>query len=171
MVYPETETVSSRKIIPPIFFSVGNFLITWRHPNGYQYKRVPKCLVFNSNIKKTCHFLKKKPHVHISAAQNSGAGNGSTNYLGAWDFLVRSAGKPYMSLSRLCSLGLGCIISRQTMFKGIAKGGVRDRSKGGCKRLSTFARVRLRLFAFSPLGSPLRLSTLSAFVGVCLKKD
>ena len=50
--------------------------------------------------------------------------------------------------------------------KGIAKGGVKSRNKGAfvsvCLRLSTFARVCLRLLAFSPL-------RLLAFVCVCLR--
>ena len=49
-------------------------------------------------------------------------------------------------------------------LKGIAKAGVKNRNKGGasvCLRLSTFARVCLRLLAFSPL-------RLLAFVSVCL---
>ena len=50
-------------------------------------------------------------------------------------------------------------------FKGIAKGGAKTHNKGGvsvCLRLSTFARVCLRLLAFSPL-------RLLAFVCVCLR--
>ena len=47
--------------------------------------------------------------------------------------------------------------------KGIAKGGgVKNRNKGGCKRLFASVHVCLRLFAFSPL-------RLLAFVSVCLR--
>ena len=46
--------------------------------------------------------------------------------------------------------------------KGIAKGGVKNRDKGGCKRLFAFVHVCLRLLAFSPL-------RLLAFVSVCLR--
>ena len=37
---------------------------------------------------------KKKPHVRYLSARNSGAGNGCDNFMGAWDFLVLSTGKP-----------------------------------------------------------------------------
>ena len=47
-------------------------------------------------------------------------------------------------------------------IKGIAKGGVKNRSKGGCKRLFAFVHVRSRLLAFAPL-------RLLAFVRVCLR--
>ena len=37
----------------------------------------------------------KKPHVRNFSARNSGAGNGRANFMGAWDFLLLSAGKPH----------------------------------------------------------------------------
>ena len=36
----------------------------------------------------------KKRDVHKISACNSGAGNGRANFMGAWHFLVLSAGKP-----------------------------------------------------------------------------
>ena len=55
-------------------------------------------------------------------------------------------------------------------FKGIAKGGVKNRNKGGCKRLSAFVHVCSRLLAFSPLRFRLCVCLrLSAFVCVCLR--
>ena len=36
----------------------------------------------------------KKHDVHIISARNSGVGNGCANFMGAWHFLVVSAGKP-----------------------------------------------------------------------------
>ena len=51
------------------------------------------------------------------------------------------------------------------VLQGIAKGGVKNRNKGGCRRtwrLFAFARVCLRLLTFSRL-------RLSAFVCVCLR--
>ena len=36
----------------------------------------------------------KKRGVHKTSARNSGAGNGCANFMGAWHFLVFSAGKP-----------------------------------------------------------------------------
>ena len=36
----------------------------------------------------------KKRGVHKISARNSGAGNGCANFMGAWHFLVLSAGKP-----------------------------------------------------------------------------
>ena len=38
--------------------------------------------------------LQKKRGVHKISARNSGAGNGCANFMGAWHFLVLSAGKP-----------------------------------------------------------------------------
>ena len=52
--------------------------------------------------------------------------------------------------------------SKSAKIKGIAKGGVKNRNKGGCKRLFAFARVCSHLLAFSPL-------RLLAFVSVCLR--
>ena len=49
--------------------------------------------------------------------------------------------------------------------KGIAKGGVKNRNKGGCKRLFAFVHVCSRLLALLAF-SPLRLL---AFVSVCLR--
>ena len=49
-----------------------------------------------------------------------------------------------------------------TIFKGIAKGGVKNPNKGGCKRLFAFVHVCSRLLAFAPL-------RLLAFVRVCLR--
>ena len=50
--------------------------------------------------------------------------------------------------------------------KGIAKGGVKNRSKGGCKRLFAFVHVCSRLLAFACVCLPLHLL---AFVSVCLR--
>ena len=36
----------------------------------------------------------EKRGVHKISARNSGAGNGCANFMGAWHFLVLSAGKP-----------------------------------------------------------------------------
>ena len=36
----------------------------------------------------------KKRGVHKISARNPGAGNGCANFMGAWHFLVLSAGKP-----------------------------------------------------------------------------
>ena len=47
-------------------------------------------------------------------------------------------------------------------INGIAKGGVRNRNKGGCKHLFAFVLVYSGLLAFSPL-------RLLAFVSVCLR--
>ena len=61
------------------------------------------------------------------------------------------------------------------MDKGIAKGDVKIAIKASvsvCLRLSTFARVRLRLLSFSPLRLLAFVSVcqrLSAFVCVCLR--
>ena len=38
--------------------------------------------------------FQKKRGVHKISARNSGAGNGCANFMGAWHFLVLSAGKP-----------------------------------------------------------------------------
>ena len=38
-------------------------------------------------------FSQKKRDVHKISARNSGAGNGSANFMGAWHVLVLSAGK------------------------------------------------------------------------------
>ena len=38
-------------------------------------------------------FSQKKRGVHEISARNSGAGNGCANFMGAWHFLVLSAGK------------------------------------------------------------------------------
>ena len=46
------------------------------------------------------------------------------------------------------------------MIKGIAKGGVKNRNKGGCKRLFAFVRVCSRLLAFACVCA-------SAFACVC----
>ena len=46
------------------------------------------------------------------------------------------------------------------LFKGIAKGGVKNRNKGGCKRLSAFVHVCSRLLAFACVFA-------SAFACVC----
>ena len=51
--------------------------------------------------------------------------------------------------------------ARSAKDKGIAKGSVRNRNKGGYKRLLAFVRICSRLLAFSPL-------RLLAFVSVCL---
>ena len=37
--------------------------------------------------------FQKNPHVRNLSARNSGAGNGCANFMGAWHFLVLSAGK------------------------------------------------------------------------------
>ena len=39
-------------------------------------------------------YNQKKRGVHKISARNSGAGNGCANLMGAWHFLVLSAGKP-----------------------------------------------------------------------------
>ena len=41
------------------------------------------------------NFFQKKRDVHKLSARNSGAGNGCANFMGAWHFLVLSAGKPH----------------------------------------------------------------------------
>ena len=41
-----------------------------------------------------CNFYQKKRDVHKISARNSGAGNGCASFMGAWHFLVLSAGKP-----------------------------------------------------------------------------
>ena len=38
------------------------------------------------------HFFQKEPDVHHFSARDSGAGNGCANFVGAWHFLVLSAG-------------------------------------------------------------------------------
>ena len=40
-------------------------------------------------------FFQKKRDVHKISARNSGAGNGCADFIGAWHFLVLSAGKPH----------------------------------------------------------------------------
>ena len=40
----------------------------------------------------------KKPHVRNSSARASGAGYGCASFVGAWHFLVLSAGNPPMSM-------------------------------------------------------------------------
>ena len=56
---------------------------------------------------------------------------------------------------------------------GIAKGGVRNRTKGGCQRLLAFVRVCSRLLAFACVFasafSPPRLLAIVTFVRVCLR--
>ena len=53
--------------------------------------------------------------------------------------------------------------------KWIAKGGVRKRNKGGCKRLLAFVHVCLRLFASSPLRLRAFCQRLCAFARFCLR--
>ena len=54
----------------------------------------------NSEFGSVCPFslslliIQKNPHVHNFSARNSEAGNGSADFMGAWDFLVLSAEKP-----------------------------------------------------------------------------
>ena len=43
----------------------------------------------------------EKRDVHKSSACNSGAGNGRADFMGAWHFLVLSAGKPLMPIKFL----------------------------------------------------------------------
>ena len=38
--------------------------------------------------------VRQRPHARNSSVRNSGAGNGSANFVGALHFLVLSAGKP-----------------------------------------------------------------------------
>ena len=47
----------------------------------------------------------KKPDVRDFSARNSGAGNGCTNFMGAWHFLVLPAGKPAMPIKFLVLVG------------------------------------------------------------------
>ena len=51
--------------------------------------------------------FQKKHDVHKISARNSGAGNGCANFIGAWHFLVLSAGKTPMPIKFLL-LGGGC---------------------------------------------------------------
>ena len=43
-------------------------------------------------------FYQKKSRVRNFSARTSGAGNGSANFMGAWHFLVLSAGKTPMPI-------------------------------------------------------------------------
>ena len=55
-------------------------------------------------------------------------------------------------------------------FKGIAKGGVKNRNKGGCKRVFAFVHVFSRLLAFACVFAcafACVCQRLSAFVCVC----
>ena len=59
----------------------------------------------------------------------------------------------------------------ENIFKGIAKGGVKNRNKGGCKRLLAFVHVCSRLLAFACVCASAFACVcqrLSAFVCVCL---
>ena len=59
---------------------------------------------------------------------------------------------------------------KQCFCKGIAKGGVKNRNKGGCKRLFAFVHVCLRLLAFVCVFASAFACVcqrLSAFVCVC----
>ena len=47
----------------------------------------------NSHVEFKCKYQKKRD-VHKISARNSGAGNGCADFMGAWHFLVLSAGKP-----------------------------------------------------------------------------
>ena len=44
----------------------------------------------DSHIQSQSAIFQKKPHVRNFCAHNSGAGNGSGNFMGAWHFLVLS---------------------------------------------------------------------------------
>ena len=46
-------------------------------------------------------FNQKKRDVHKISTRNSGAGNGCADFMGAWHFLVLSAGKPPMPIKFL----------------------------------------------------------------------
>ena len=62
--------------------------------------------------------------------------------------------------------------SEQPHTKGIAKGGVKNRNKGGCKRLFAFVHVCSRLLAFACVFASAFACVcrrLSAFVCVCLR--
>ena len=54
-----------------------------------------------------------KPIVRNFSARNSGAGNGRANFMGAWDFLVLSAGKPPMPIKFLLVGGGGSGLFRR----------------------------------------------------------
>ena len=54
--------------------------------------------------------------VHKISARNSGAGNGCTNFMGAWHFLVLSAGKPPTPIKFLL-LGRGVGVSEKGGWK------------------------------------------------------
>ena len=56
---------------------------------GISFKTSANPQARDQNI--TCQ---KKRGVHKISARNSGAGNGCANFMGAWHFLVLSAGKP-----------------------------------------------------------------------------
>ena len=65
-------------------------------------------------------------------------------------------------MARRFAMQIGAIHAKILFAMGIANGGVKNRNKGGCKRLFAFVHVCSRLLAFSPL-------RLLAFVSVCLR--
>ena len=61
---------------------------------------------------------------------------------------------------------------QRALNKGIAKGGAKNRNKGGCKRLFAFVHVCSRLLAFTCVFAAAFACVcrrLSAFVCVCLR--
>ena len=63
-------------------------------------------------------------------------------------------------------------VALPALHKGIAKGGVKNRNKGGCKRLFAFVHVCSHLLAFACVCAPAFACVclrLSAFVCVCLR--
>ena len=58
----------------------------------------------DDKVRKVCDrsiFTQKTRDVHKISARNSGSGNGFANFMGAWHFLVLSAGKPPMPIKFL----------------------------------------------------------------------